>query len=204
MIKWSRLVSSAPSAADALDKWVKYVHATPSFSLDMPGGWTVTGGDQADKISSDIFTLTPQAKVSFDYGVKPNLLHAAVTVYTASAKADVAKLQALLAAQPVDKTAALPVRTTAKLTGHDYLLDSSTSPSTFTWNSYLPSDTTVYVLTFQGPTAAMTPSQACYSHMAASFLATNWPTPPPMTTPKPVTTTTPATTTTAPDNTIRK
>ena len=173
-IKWVRQVSKAPSSADALGTWLKYVHADPKFAQDMPGGWTVIGGDKPDKIASAKFTLTPQGKVSFAYGVKPNDLCAGVSVYTASETADVPKLQALLAAQKVDEVTAPPLRTVKQLNGHDYLLEESTTTTTFTWNSYLPIDTTVYLLSFTGPIASLTPSKACYKQMAESFLTNSW------------------------------
>ncbi len=184
--KWVRQITPASTAANA-QGWLKYVHAAPSFSLDMLGGWTVTGGDQADKIASDKFTLTPQAKVSFDAGVKPNVFHASVTVYTASEKADVPKLQALLAAQHSDGVTAPPVRMMKQLNGHDYLQEASSTITTYTWNSYLPIDNTVYVLTHEGPLTAMTQGQAFYKHMTESFLTNSW---------QPIQPTTPATPTT--------
>ncbi len=203
IIKWVRTVAKAPSAADALGTWLKdadgYINTDPWFSMDIPGGWTVTGGDQPDKIASDKFTLTPQAKVSYDYGTKPNALHASVAVYTASDTADVPKLQALLAAQPSDTATAPPVRTMKQINGHDYLSVESTTLTNFSWNSYLPSDTTVYVITFEGPSNGATPARACYTQMMASFRTNTWqpilPTKPgqPAPKPTPTTTTTPAT-----------
>lgn len=190
LIGWVRQITRAPSAADAVGAWLKYVQADPSFSLDMPGGWTVIGADQADKMASDAFTLTPQSKVSFEYGSKPNLLRASVSIYTASAKADVLALQALLAAQPSDGITAPPERTVKQLNGHDILLEESTTMTTFSWNSYLPINNTVYVISFQGPGTAAAPCAACYKQMTESFLTNSWQ---PIQPPAPVKPATPAT-----------
>ena len=173
-VQWSRQKQAPPHAADALNSWLSYVQGDPSFVLDIPGGWTVIGGDTATSMTCDALTTTPLTKVSFEYGQKPNLVHAGITAYSASTDIDVPKVQQLLAAQPTSALTAPPKRSVKQLNGHNYLLEENTTLTTFSWNSYLPIDKTLYVLTFEGPLADVKQGEYCFQHMAESFRSNSW------------------------------
>ncbi len=187
---WVRKRIPPLKAADAVGQWLKYVHGDPAFSLDIPGGWTVIGGEKdaamtADnwaliggkrdpKAPVDKLVLTPQLKVSFEYGSAQNLVRAGVSVFSASEKIDLAKLQTILAAQPTDGLTAPPQRVVKQVGGHDSVREDTTTLTTFRWRSYLPAGDNVYVLSFEGPLGAVPQSGPCFDHLADTFLSMTW------------------------------